>query len=65
MAGTAIGLLVEQLPEDAKAWIGNLPLSRAEIERLLKETGVENFEDHWREDKAELDDLENSFRTKP
>ncbi|MDX8517200.1 hypothetical protein [Mesorhizobium dulcispinae] len=66
MAQTAIRLLLEQLPDDARAWIGNLPLpARAEIDRLLKETGVENFKAHWREHKADLDELERSFTLKP
>lgn len=62
MPQTAIGLLLEQLPDDAMAWIGNLPLpARAEIDRLLKETGVENFKSRWREHKSDLDELESSF----
>ncbi|WP_292121083.1 hypothetical protein [Mesorhizobium sp.] len=66
MAGTSIELFLEQLPASARAWIGNLPLpARAEIERLLKETGVENFKAHWREHKATLDELERSFTLKP
>lgn len=61
MAETAIGLLLDQLPDAVRAWIGNLPLpARAEIDRLLKETGVENFKGHWRE----LDELEDSFAAK-
>ncbi|WP_287275565.1 hypothetical protein [Mesorhizobium sp.] len=50
------------MPDDAMAWIGNLPLpARAEIDRLLKETGVENFKSRWREHKSDLDELESSF----
>ncbi|MER9814673.1 hypothetical protein [Mesorhizobium sp. M0129] len=66
MAQTAIGSLLEQLPDDARAWIGNLPLpARAEIDRLLKATGIDNFKAHWREHKADLDELESSFGAKP
>lgn len=66
MAEIAIEVLVAQLPEEAKAWTGHLPVfTRAEIDRLLKETGVENFKAHWREHKADLDELESSFGAKP
>lgn len=66
MVETAIKKLVDQLPDDAKSWIGHLsPSARAEIDRLLKETGVENFKAHWREHKADLDELESSFGAKP
>lgn len=66
MAQTAIRLLLEQLPDDAKSWIGNLSVcARAEINRLLKGTGVENCKAHWREHKVDLDELERSFETKP
>ncbi|MFK0689529.1 hypothetical protein ACFX5Q_15150 [Mesorhizobium sp. IMUNJ 23033] len=65
MAERAIDSLLERLPDDARAWIGHLsPSARTEIDRLLKETGVENFSDHWREHKAYLEELENSFATK-
>lgn len=66
MAQTAIESLLEQLPGEARAWIGSLPLpAHAEMERLLKETGVENFKSYWRDHKTELDELERSFTTKP
>ncbi|WP_162251972.1 hypothetical protein, partial [Mesorhizobium sp. Root552] len=30
-----------------------------QIDRLLKETGIENFSKHWREHKADLEKIEN------
>lgn len=57
-----IDLLVEQLPADAKAWVKGLNVNeRVEINRLLRETGVDNFSRNWRDHKAELDELKNSF----
>ncbi|MBZ9864231.1 hypothetical protein LB515_02470 [Mesorhizobium sp. CA15] len=53
-----------QLPEDATAWMNSLkPTVRAEIDRLMKETGVVSFAKYWREHRSELEELERSFDT--
>lgn len=57
-----VKFLVNQLPDDAKWWVEHLPLSaRSEIDRLLRETGIENFAVHWKDHKADLEDIERSF----
>jgi hypothetical protein len=57
---TSIDVLVEQLPHDARWWVNHLSIgARVEIDRLLKETGIENFRKHWREHKADLEKIES------
>ncbi|MER9822209.1 hypothetical protein NKJ50_09765 [Mesorhizobium sp. M0115] len=64
MSENSVSFLVEQLPDDAKWWVEHLsPAARIEIDRLLKETGVQNFTKHWKEHRAELEDFERSLGT--
>ena len=65
MSKKSLECLVDQLPDDAKWWVKHLsPLARIEINRLLKETGVENFTTYWQEHKADLEEAEQSYGTR-
>lgn len=65
MVRTSIDLMIEQLPDGAKWWVRHLrPAARIEIDRLLKETGVENFTRYWREHRANLEKAEHDFGKK-
>lgn len=62
---TPVILMVDQLPPEARWWVTRLsPAARTEIDRLLKETGVEAFTIHWHDHRDQLDSLENSFDTR-
>jgi hypothetical protein len=58
-----VSMLIEQLPANAQAWIRSLRSdARSEMERVLTDTGVENFTKYWQEHKADLEEAENSFK---
>ena len=60
-----VSVLVEQLPADAKWWVKSLSVNaRIEIDRLLREIGVEAFAICWRSHRATLEELEKSFDTR-
>ncbi len=61
----SLNVLVEQLTPEARAWFQSLSVTaRSDMERVLRETGAENFSRFWTEHRDELNEAQHLFDTR-